>query len=357
MFTVFAVLLAVLSCMPVVFASFQTGSNLTFSGIEGTPSIICIAGNVAKNTYIALGIPSNSRNDTGMMNAAIVLVYGSEFGPMLVQGRGIPQRPSFKQYSNTAVTASAHNNSYVNGSLSVCFESKDVNRNITTFLWATGNISKGIVQKHSSSKDRGVLYNVSLFDSVKAPVFVAKAENASLVSAGFSQGAKFAAVASAGPDGSKTTVCLTATVPTDSWISLGIPSNPTAASPVMEGSDFLLFYASSSGPAFLSGKGSNHAFVKNDALADLTLNAAKSSYAGGVLTGCVDIPAAKIPNSAASYIWATGKMAGTTPTQHTENGVATNVNLFGAGTAPAKSSGFTSGLVSLAGVVAGVLML
>ncbi|KAI9334110.1 hypothetical protein BDR26DRAFT_867345 [Obelidium mucronatum] len=157
---------------------------------------------------------------------------------------------------------------------------------------------------------------------------------------------KFSAVASAGPDAATTTLCVSATVPADTWIGIGLPADSATKAPVMEGSDLLLFYAAGTTPTLLVGKGSNHAFVKNDALATLKINSAKSSYTGGVLTGCVDVAAAKVANGAASYLWGVGKVSGGTPQQHSESQSVTGVNLFAA----APTAGKSSAVVSVAGL-------
>ncbi|ORY43468.1 hypothetical protein BCR33DRAFT_851187 [Rhizoclosmatium globosum] len=140
-------------------ASFTDNASKNFT-FAADASGVCITGPVALNTYIALGIPPQQPNATKnlMTNATMLLVYQSEFGSRLVKGKG-SSLPTFEQASNAAVL---NRTTYSNGMLHVCFE-QNVDASATLFIWATGAISKGVVQQHKAS-DHGIVRNVSLFD-------------------------------------------------------------------------------------------------------------------------------------------------------------------------------------------------
>ncbi|KAI9334109.1 hypothetical protein BDR26DRAFT_867343 [Obelidium mucronatum] len=171
---------------------------------------------------------------------------------------------------------------------------------------------------------------------------------ANCVSSSFTAGSQITASASASTDNVTISVCLNAPLERNSWVGIGFPADRTSKDPVMEGADLILFYSSVDGtagtPNLLIGKGLNHAFSTNEQLANLKVNAAKSTYSNGILNACVDLPASavKVLNGPASYMIAAGAMSASygKPLQHTENYVVTNANLFG--TKAATTTGATA---------------
>ncbi|KAI8612658.1 hypothetical protein BC830DRAFT_1170867 [Chytriomyces sp. MP71] len=118
----------------------------------------------------------------------------------------------------------------------------------------------------------------------------------------------------------------------------------------MGGADISIAFADdSSKPALIHGKGmlaDRPMFSPDQDGSFETLNAAKSSYTGGVLKVCFDRPIAQpsgsltgntVPTGSYSFLWATGKTSNGRALQHasTDRGLIFNVTLFGdAATSP-----------------------
>ncbi|KAJ3078713.1 hypothetical protein HDU99_000416 [Rhizoclosmatium hyalinum] len=158
------------------------------------------------------------------------------------------------------------------------------------------------------------------------------------------------------------TVCVSGKVPQDSWIGLGITATPGA----MAGADLNIL---TTGLSYLHGKGMimDQLSFGQDAASTAQpfamLNSAKSSYTGGVLTGCFD-RAVKAPSDSTfkdlvagtqDLIFASGSTVSGTPQKHSISGSVSG-NLFAAAVPATTTKSSAESFISLVGVFVAALM-
>ncbi|KAJ3108115.1 hypothetical protein HDU96_007693 [Phlyctochytrium bullatum] len=157
--------------------------------------------------------------------------------------------------------------------------------------------------------------------------------------------------------GNNVQITISGKVDTGSYIALGVPRQDAAA---MVGSDMYIAYASGSSVTVLEGSGTSNGGKGFGAATTptITMVPTMSSLSNGTLTAVFTKPLAG-PNGVAikdgtmTYLWATGRMNGNTPTKHTAKGVSSNVNLIGAATTSGGSGvGGAGGTTATAGVAA-----